>query len=154
MDQPEIDVIIWLVLGAVFILLEFVVPGLIIVFLGMGALIVAALAHFGIIQFITYQVLSWAALSLILLLVLRNRFAAIFPSLETRGYKREDEEIIGMSVDVVRDVSPENENGQVRLHGVIWKARSVSEETIRAGEKARIIKRDNLLLIVENVKEP
>jgi len=60
------------------------------------------------------------------------------------------ETIIGKSGFVTSDLSPE---GEIRVNGIIWRARSKSGQTIKAGKKVKVVERDGLVLIVEEEKD-
>ncbi|MGC8496897.1 MAG: NfeD family protein [Thermoplasmata archaeon] len=47
---------------------------------------------------------------------------------------------------VIKDLNPE---GEVRVEGIIWKARSKSGEVIKEGETVKVVSRDGMMLIVE-----
>src|SRR5690625_1244826 len=64
----------------------------------------------------------------------------------------EDVEAAGQIVDVIEQVSSENENGRTRYNGITWQARAL-EGVIPAGTKARISYRESTIWIVEPVDE-
>ncbi len=59
------------------------------------------------------------------------------------------ETIVGKTGVTVNDLSPE---GEIRVNGIIWRARSRSGNTISAGRKVRVVEREGLVLIVEEEK--
>ncbi len=59
------------------------------------------------------------------------------------------EAIIGKTGLVVKDLNPE---GEVRIEGIIWKARSLNGNKIDAGKEVSVIARDDLTLIVDEKK--
>lgn len=134
---------LWIGLGLALIVLEFVVPGLIIVFFGAAALAVALLVSLGLFPAWQSQIFVWAVLSLVLILVLRRQVRRWFPSLEEVGHP--EESLVGESVQVLEDI-PAGGEGRVRFQGSTWRAQS--EEALSAGEVAKITGRDNILLYV------
>lgn len=66
---PEI---IWFVVGLILILMEFAVPGVILVFFGIGAWIVTALVYLGLLTSLTSQLFVFSGASLVLLVALRK----------------------------------------------------------------------------------
>lgn len=47
---------------------------------------------------------------------------------------------------VIKDLNPE---GLIKINGEIWKARSIKNETIEKGKEVIVIRRKNLLLLVD-----
>jgi len=138
---------IWIVLGVVLIVSEFFVPGLIVIFFGVSAVITGIVSYFGLIQGISLQFFFWAVLSFVLLILLRAQVKKWFPSLEAYEPANADRDMIGREVEVIEDVGDESNPGRIRYLGTSWKAAS-SGGVIRAGEKAKITGRDNLLLYI------
>jgi membrane protein implicated in regulation of membrane protease activity len=140
--------IIWLVLGVLLVLSELLVPGLVVVFLGVAALGVGALIALGLIQGWMAAVSAWSVGSLALVLGFRSGAKRLLPGETDRGSTDEDVEAYGEVVDVVEEVGP-FETGRVRFRGVTWAAQTV-DGRIPAGARARIVARDNLVWIVES----
>ncbi|MBI3395939.1 MAG: NfeD family protein [Spirochaetia bacterium] len=142
---------IWLVAGIAMVVVEHFVPGIIIVFFGIGGILTALLIALGALPTIGGQLLFWSLSSLVLLLLLRRQIRKWFPSLEDYNPYDEQSDLAGRIVDVVEDIEPGTDNGRVRLHGTTWKASAAS--LIRSGEKVRVVKRDNLILEVEPLEK-
>ncbi len=70
----------WWILGSVLVLAEFLLPGLVVVFVGLGALTVAALNYFGFVTTIIPQFLTWFVSSIIYCFTLRLLVIKIYPS--------------------------------------------------------------------------
>lgn len=138
----------WWIFGIILVLAEFLLPGLVIVFLGLGAFFVAALTHFGIITGVVQQLLTWFASSLFFLFTLRFAVVLYYPSDTKIGDTDEDKEVIGEIVTLLEDIS-ENKNGRIKHSESTWPAKSENGENINAGEKVEIIGRDNLTWIVK-----
>jgi membrane-bound serine protease (ClpP class) len=73
----------------------------------------------------------------------------IIAPLRRRRSVRGPESLIGKIGIVTTPLSPA---GEVRIEGIIWHARSVSG-TIDAGERVKVVTRDNLILIVEKEED-
>jgi len=56
------------------------------------------------------------------------------------------EALIGMEGKVVKDFDPE---GEVKVDGIIWKARSVDDAKYKIGDTVKIVKLDSITLIVD-----
>jgi membrane protein implicated in regulation of membrane protease activity len=141
--------ITWIITGAVLILAELIVPGLVLVFLGAGAFVVALLVWLGVIESWVTAFLTWFISSLFMLLVLRSLFQRLMPGEARRQSADEDLDAYGEEVDVVETITPEKE-GRISYRGTTWKA-ACYEKTIEAGGKARIVYRENLIWVVEPV---
>ena len=141
---------LWLSSGIFFTAIEFLVPGLVMVFVGMGALTVALGMYFGYIDGNTQQFITFFISSIIYLLTLR--FLVLkFVSTDTRKENiEEDNEVIGSIVEVVADIKS-GEFGRVEQSGSSWQARAAAGQKILKGEKVEIIGRDNITLMVKKM---
>ena len=137
----------WIVAGAVLIVLELIVPGMVLVFLGAGALLVALFVWLGLIQTWMAAITTWFIASLVLLLVLRSFFQRFMSGDVERQSTNEDFAAYGEVVDVVEAIGPDKE-GRIRYRGTTWQA-ICYDHTLDAGTKAHIVCRDNLIWIVE-----
>ena len=141
---------LWLGSGIFLMATELLLPGLVMVFIGMGALTVALGMYFGYIdgnlqQFITFFIISIIYLLTLRFLVLR------FVSTDTRKENiDEDDEVIGSIVEVVEDIKS-GEFGRVEQSGSSWQARAVGDQTILKGEQVKIIGRDNITWMVQKI---
>lgn len=137
----------WVVIGALLLVLEMALPGLIIGFFGLGAFVTALASWLGNVDEIGYQLLIFLFSSILSLLLLRRWLKPYFlgdiDEVQVPGERRD--ETVGEIVDVIEAIEP-NSKGRVRLHGTLWEA--VSADTIPAGERARITGRKNITLEV------
>lgn len=138
----------WLILGTVLILLEFFVPGLVVVFFGAGAFVVALLQWLGILDSWISSISAWFGSSFVIMMCLRGLLTKYLPGDISREFADEDEDAFGMIVDVLDTVTDHNNEGRIRFRGTTWSARCMEGE-IKPGEKAKIIFRDNMVWIVE-----
>ncbi len=137
----------WIVAGAVLIVLELIVPGMVLVFLGAGALLVALLVWLGLVQTWVASITTWFIASLVLLLVLRGFFQRFISGDAETQSTDEDFDTYGKVVDVVEAIGPDKE-GRIRYRGTTWQA-ACYDNTLEAGTKAQIVCRENLIWIVE-----
>jgi membrane protein implicated in regulation of membrane protease activity len=138
--------ILWSVVGIGLILSEFLVPGFVVFFFGLGSLVTALLTGLlpGLQSRVPLQILIFLASSGLSLAFLRRYFSKVF-----RGrFAGEDEpdEYLGSTVTVVERIAPEKP-GRIRYQGTTWSARSYTEE-LEEGQKVQIIDRDNLTFVV------
>ncbi len=141
-------VLIWFLVGLALILSEFMVPGVILVFFGMGAWITAIGAWVGFAPDTSSQLLIFAISSVILLVLLRRGFRSRF-----FGFVGDDntndsniDEFGGQVVRVTVTIEPDSDGGQVEFKGANWKARS--HVMIAAGQQAVVQGVDGITLTV------
>lgn len=137
----------WVAGGLILMLLEFVIPGGVVAFLGLGALAVAGLIYFGQIDHWITAFTAWFITSLLFLLVLRGFFQKLLPGEEELGSTDEDADAAGHLVEVVETIS-KGQQGRVSYLDSTWPA-TCHEQTLRAGTKARLVSRENVVWVVE-----
>ena len=137
----------WIVAGAIMILLELLLPGMVLGFLGSSALIVAALVWLGWIETAIAALTTWFILSLVLLLSMRGLFLRFVGGRSERQSTDEEEDAYGTMVDVVERISPDRA-GRIHYRDATWQA-ICYDRTIEAGEKAVLAYRENLAWVVE-----
>ena len=141
---------IWLGSGIFLMAIEFLVPGLVMVFVGLGALTVALGMQLGYIDEIPQQFTTFFISSIIYLLTLRFLVLRFVPSVTRKENIDEDEEVIGSIVEIVADINS-GEFGRVEHSGSSWQARVEGDQTILKGEQVKIIGRDNITWIVQKI---
>ncbi len=136
---------IWAAVGLLFMGAEFFLPGFVIFFFGLGALVTALLSWIipGLHTNITLQILAWLASSGLSLYFLRRYFSKIF-----RGnlLPSDENEYAGSTAVVVEEITPDSP-GRVRFQGTTWKAISY-DESFAPGETVEILKEENLTFVV------
>ena len=146
--------VIWAVLGLLFIFIEFFIPGLVIAFFGVGALITAFTTWIGITTSMGFQLLVFIVSSILFLVFLRKYVKSTFLG-KTLGEGEEGNRNfnveIGKIIPVVELIQPGEVGGKVRYQGTNWSARA--SERIAPGESVKITGCDNITLIVEKVKK-
>jgi membrane protein implicated in regulation of membrane protease activity len=141
---------LWLGSGIFLMAIEFLVPGLVMVFVGLGSLTVVFGMHFGYIDGILQQFTTFFISSIIYLFTLRFLVLRFVPSVTRKENIDEDEEVIGSIVEIVADINS-GEFGRVEHSGSSWQARVEGDQTILKGEQAKIIGRDNITWIVQKI---
>lgn len=143
---------IWLIAGIAFCVSELIVPGMITVFLGIAAFIVAAGYQLGFLENVLSGFTTFFVTSLFSVFTLRELAKKLLGG-ETR-YKKvnEDVDAYGRVVDVIEDVKSIHEEGRIKFRGTTWAA-TTGVEIIPAGQKAKIVSRDGLVWIVEPYQE-
>jgi membrane protein implicated in regulation of membrane protease activity len=135
---------LWTLIGILLIVSELVLPGVIAVFFGVAALLIALMLFFSIPLSVPGQILLFGVLGAALLLIARRRLKPWFQGdVETGGVGSEVLPVGTRALaqsDFVRGV------GVVMLNGVRWNAES--DEPIRAGDPVWLIGRRGLVLEV------
>jgi membrane protein implicated in regulation of membrane protease activity len=145
-DILKDPVIIWFLIGLFCVIAEFFAPGVIIVFFGVGAWVVALLC-LGTEISTAYQIAVFTVVSIGALVLLRKRFnppADGGPDID---------EFIGRTA-VVLEPMRRGRPGRVTFKGAAWKAETTSEEWLEKGRYVSIIARESILLFVEPLPEP
>jgi membrane protein implicated in regulation of membrane protease activity len=145
--------LLWFLLGLALIFLEFVVPGVILVFFGIGAWAAAVTTYFGLTASFQSQSLLFAVTSILLLVVLRKWIKGKFYGHvgDVQDQTKNLDEFTGQSVVVLEDVIPNKMEGAVEFKGARWRA--VSVEHIKNGEMAIITGVDGITLKVRKKEE-
>lgn len=143
--------LVWVIGGLVVALAELVIPGLIALFLGAGAVITGLLVLAGFLQDLGSQLLAWIFFSFVLFFLFRDRIMKYFPALESKDARTEDQVMTGKIVEVIEDITPERP-GRVHVHDTSWQA--ISRHAVQAGSKVKITSREGLILTVEPADRP
>lgn len=134
----------WLAAGLVLVVAELATPGgFVIIFFGIGALAVGALALAGAVTSLPVQVLLFSVLSVAALAVLRGRVQS---RIKTPPSSNVDSLIGGLAI-VQERLSP-GVVGRVEVRGSSWSARNTSDVTLDPGQRARVAGVDGLTLAV------
>lgn len=141
---------LWLGFGLFCIISEFLLPGLVMVFVGLGSLTVALGMHLGLLNSYTVQIITFFISSTIYLFTLRFVILHFVPTSTRKEDINEDRQAIGSEVEVVEDIL-NGQLGRIRHSESTWQAKADEGITILKGEKATIIGRDNITWIVQKL---
>jgi membrane protein implicated in regulation of membrane protease activity len=139
--------VIWFIIGFLFFLLEFAVPGFILFFFGLGAWVVAAMTLFMDLS-IDIQVFVFLGSSLLTVLVFRKWVRAKLGMKKASGDLLHDE-IIGKTGKAETQILP-GKQGKVFLRGTGWNAVSSDTVLIETGDDVIIVGHDSNVLIVKS----
>lgn len=140
---------IWFIIGFVLFILEFVVPGLILFFFGVGAWVVAVLLLF-VDMSLNIQIILFIACSVLTIFLLRGWMKRILYGKNPSTELLEDE-FLGKIAIAKTYITP-GKNGDVYFKGTNWQASS--EDYIVPEENVKIIGNDSIILIVKSTKIP
>ena len=136
--------VIWFILGFVFFLLEFVIPGLILFFFAVAAWIVAILSLAFDLS-LDIQLIIFLASSVITILLFRKWVKKI---VFIRKHSSElEDEFLGKTGLAESFIGP-GRDGKVDFRGTSWNARS--EDNIEKGESVTIVGNESITLIVKS----
>ncbi len=136
---------IWFIVGLGLVLAEFAVPGVILVFFGLGAWVASLCAWLGWADTVGAQAAVFSVSSLVLLLGLRRYFKSWFTGFSKTNpdTAREMDDFIGKQVRVLSAIAP-GLRGKVEFKGANWSAES--SDTLAEGDVAVIHRVDGLCL--------
>ncbi len=140
----------WLIIGVMLFFLELALPGFVLFFFALGALITALAAWLFSIS-VVWQLGLFIAASLLSLFTLRNFIQKRFLGSEDTEIEGVDETEIavpGKQGMVSVAIVPPGE-GQIKYSGSFWRA--TADEEIGEGEVVVIVKQKNLIVHVEKI---
>ena len=143
-----LNISFWLPLAAFFILAELIIPGGIVVFLGLGALVVAGGLFAGFVDNWATALTLWFVSTLTLIILLRGFVQKFVGGDASIANTDEMVDAFGEIVEVVETIGPGESKGRVSFRGAEWQALGDGSQII-IGQKARVISQDNITLIVE-----
>lgn len=140
--------LIWVLAGCLLIVSELLIPGGVVVFLGIAGLMVGGAIKLGYLNSFSSIIFAFFFSSLFLLIFVRAFFMKYFAGDTTIHNVDEQKDAQGSIVEVVEDILPYKE-GRVNFRGTAWQARS--EEEIVIGSKAIIIRIEGNIIIVKSI---
>ena len=147
--KPEI---VWLMIGVVLLIFEFAVPGLVLFFFGLAALLVGALCYAFDLS-LNAQIVLFLVSSVGMLVSLRQSLSRVFPghAIDSEFVSEDALEVVGERAKVIQAISPQAA-GKVEFHGARWRAACTC--AIPEGRTVEVLGRDNLTLLVQPVDGP
>ena len=141
-------ILIWFLAGLALVLVEFVIPGVILVFFGLGAWITTVTTWLGWTDGVTSQLMTFAISSVVLLVFLRRRFRSRFFGYvgDDHGLDSNIDEFVGQTVKVTEAIEAGGNGGRVEFKGAAWTA--YCETPLPAGSRAVIVEVKGINLTV------
>lgn len=128
--------LLWFVFGLGLALLELALPGLIIIFFGIGCLVTAAVVFLFDLS-LTQQILLFSGSSIAALVVLRRGAKRVFRGVSTNNQEDNfDDFPKGVRVPVTRPITL-TEQGRIHYRGTDWYA--TADEAIESGAIVEIL---------------
>ena len=143
---------VWLVFGLILIFSELIIPGGVVVFLGVGGLVVALSLYLGLVSD-WVNVMTLYFISTLVLIVSLRSFAMRYAGGDySKSNTIEILDDFGELVTVVEAIGPGEKTGRILFRDTQWAALSDGSE-IAVGETARIIALENVCYIVERKED-
>lgn len=141
-------VICWLLLAAIFIVVELATLGLTTIWFAGGAFVAAIAGACG--ASLPIQVVLFMVVSIVLLVLTRPIAVKHFDS---KIQKTNSEALIGQTAVVTQEINNVNATGQAKINGMDWTARAKNEnEVIPIGTNVTVVEISGVKLIVEAEK--
>jgi len=140
--------VLWFGIGLLFFLLEFILPGFILFFFGLGAWIVAILTLFTDVS-LNVQLAVFLASSILSVLLFRNWLKSKL-GVDNKAPQILEDEYIGKTAKAETAIAP-GIHGKVEFKGASWDASS--NDSIAPGEDVIITETRSILLIVKSTKQ-
>lgn len=138
---------IWFFSGFVLIVLEIFLPGLVVIFLGLANVTIAALRYAGIIEGDLATFGWWFVIAMAYVVFLRSLAAKFVPSISHKAVTADEAWIMGDQVEAISDINEENMDGRVRYQGTSWPAKML-EGRLKPGEKGHIVSREGIGFLI------
>jgi membrane protein implicated in regulation of membrane protease activity len=142
---------ILLIIGALLILFEIILPAGISFSLGVSTLILSYLFHFHHVRDPFSLIIAWSLLSLGTASIGIWVSQMLFGGSKTKTKYDEDANAMGHIVEVRQNVS--GDQGRIFYIGSTWEARTQDNSIIEAGDQAEICGRDNITYFVKSVQK-
>lgn len=142
------DPIYWFIAGVLLVLAELIIPGGIVVFLGLGCLIVALAAYFGVVVTWMGACTLFFIASIAMILLLRQFAVKFVEGDSSQGNTDELLDDLGELAVVVETIGPGNKQGRIAFRGTQWQALSDGSE-LPIDAQVQIVSRENVNYIVE-----
>jgi len=136
--------VIWFLIGLGLLLLELVIPGLVILFFGVGAWVTALICVISDIN-LNWQILIFLVASLLGLVLLRKYLKRKFFGRKSEEAQDQLEEFIGRKAKALEDFK--EGQGKVEFKGTQWSARC--DEPVSKNQWVAIVSKESLILNVK-----
>ena len=137
--------LIWFLIAVGFFLLEFVIPGVVLVFFSLGSLVTMLTTLVGWTDTFTSQLVVCAIASVVTLVVLRSTIKKWFE--KGADEVKVEDEFVGHHVKVVETIPGGNTPGKVEHKGAGWNA--IADREIEKGATVEIVAIDGITLSVK-----
>jgi membrane protein implicated in regulation of membrane protease activity len=137
----------WLVSALILMLSEFLIPGMVVVFIGLGALTVVVGLHWSIINSIYSQLITFFSSSIIYCFTLRFVAFYFWPQDRVKTDLEKSLSSVGSQARALENIDV-GESGGVLFEQSRWTAKNIGEATILKDDFVTILKQENISLAV------
>ena len=141
-SRPEV---FWIVIGLIFLALEFAITGFFIFFFGIGACVTGIVCLLGN-PGVNLQIIIFLTVSVLSLLAFRKMIKKAFFFAEDEESKNIENEFSGRNAVAITDFDDTN-RGRVEFKGTSWTAQA--NTPVKTGQVVKIIDKDGIILKVE-----
>lgn len=140
---------IWLILCGVFLLIEIFNISFLLIWPGIGSFFAFIAAVLGLP--VEIQIAVFAITTIIMIIFMKPLTQKFFKNKDIT--KMNNNAMIGKEGVVVKEISPLEETGQVKVAGELWSAITTNDEKIQINEIIKVMRVDGVKLVVTKVKE-
>ncbi|MDQ3071981.1 MAG: NfeD family protein [Bacteroidota bacterium] len=137
--------VLWLAAGLILFIFEIFTPAFVAACIGLGCLPASLAAHFNASPGI--QLLIFAIVTLIAFFTVRP-FMVRYAYKRSKDIRTNAESLIGRIGRVTTTIDPLTGTGRVAVDGDDWRAESLNNEVIHAGEKVYVLHVNSITLTV------
>ena len=141
-SRPEV---FWFVIGLVFLVLEFIIPGFFIFFFGLGACVTGIVCLIGN-PGVNLQIIIFLTVSVVSLLCLKKMMKKLLFFAGDEESKNIENEFTGKNAVAITDFD-DAYRGKVEFKGTSWTAEA--NMPVKTGQVVKIIDKDGITLKVE-----
>ena len=132
----------WLILGLTLSILEMIVPGIFLIWIGIAAFLVSLVAYLGASLYM--QIISFVIFSVISTLLGKK----IYDKLDViNNINQKSKDLIGEEVTLLFDI--EDGKSRVKLADGQWTVKS--DENLKKGDKVKVVKVNGNILFVTSI---
>ena len=139
---------IWLILCGIFLLIEIFNISFLLIWPGIGSFFAFIAAVLGAPVEIQIAVFAITTIMIIFMKPLTKKF---FKNKDNT--KMNNNAMIGKKGIVIKEISPLEETGQVKVAGELWSAITTNDEKIQINEIVKVMKVDGVKLVVTKTNE-
>ncbi len=139
---------LWMIAGLILLIMELISTGFLMVCFGASALVTSILVY--IFDFsLSAQLISFGIFSVLALLLLRP---LMIKWLHREPVKSCIDALVGRELVMEQDFDTNVRYVEQKIAGDVWRVRSANGEAIVKGSKVKIVAREGLVLLLENIE--
>jgi membrane protein implicated in regulation of membrane protease activity len=140
--------LIWLIIAGIMFVGEIATEGFLVFWIGIGALVTMCLS-IAFPEMIVLQIAVFAIVSIILIILTKP----LMDKLKPKEVASNVYTILGKKAIVTKSINNTKSEGQIKIDGDIWAARSENDDIIAEGSEVEVLRIDGVRTIVKQLKE-